>query len=200
MVAGLNRPICLENCFLSNFPLGSQVARAPSFGSLYDSTSCSLSVAALCVYPTFALFWASLWQRIDFVLALSQQHIKLLLTFLQQHLNFTPGLALQWRFMPMPCLTIYPWPQHLRLCSGGSFSPTNELDATSALASAGAAPMTNSTPPRSYVWILNGHGLPSLASVFATVSPKWSRSPGLPRKAGELPNANVLFTAKLRKS
>lgn len=41
-----------------------------------------------------------------------------------------------------------------------------------------------------------------LASILATMyaSPKRTKSLGLPRKAGELPNMNVWFTAKLRKS
>ena len=182
MVAGLNRPFSLENCFLSNFPLGSQVARAPSFGSLCGSTSCSLSVAAPHVHPMFALFRASLRRCIDFVLALSQQCVKLLLTFPQRYLDLMPGLALRWCFMRTPCLAIYPWSQRLGLCGGGSSAPPTSSTPAVSSASAGAAPTTSCTSPRSYAWILNGS--PSPVLVFATVSPKRSKSLGLPRKAG----------------
>jgi len=63
------------------------------------------------------------------LLALLRQHIKLSLAFSQWHLDFTPGLALRWHLVPTPCLTICPRLQYLGFCGGGSFSPTNELDA-----------------------------------------------------------------------
>jgi len=48
-----------------------------------------------------ALVQASLRRRrINFVLALSQQRVELSFAFSRRHLDFTPALALQWRFVP----------------------------------------------------------------------------------------------------
>lgn len=121
--ADLNRPFCLENCFLSNFPLGSQVARPPSFGSLRGGTSLSFCRSASCPpprLPSFGLPCAgALTLCSPFCISASGSR--------------SPSRGGISASCTMPCLAICPWPQRLGVCGGGFFSPNNELDASGAL-------------------------------------------------------------------
>ena len=109
-------------------------------------------VAAQRLAPTlvFSLLRASLWRCIDSVLALSRQRIELSLAFSQRHLNFAPGLALRWHFVPTPCLPIMPQSPTPRASQVVTLSvpPMSSMPAVP-LASAGSAPVTSCYPPRS---------------------------------------------------
>jgi len=122
-------PFASKICFLGYFPPGSQEGRAPSFGSLRGGTSRSLCRSVSHSHSCLPSFGLPCGSASTPLLALLRQHIELSLAFSQWHLDFTPGLALRWHLVPTPCLTICPRLQYLGFRGGGSFSPTNELDA-----------------------------------------------------------------------
>src|SRR5712691_6596710 len=123
----LNRPFCLDNFSPGSFSPGSKIARLPS---QVDRTSpCNSSCGQLgSRSPTVGPLRgrpSTTPSPCRSTSGLCSPSVALL--------DFSPGLALQWRFMSTPCLAICPRLQHLGFCGGGCLSPTSRLDAGGAL-------------------------------------------------------------------
>jgi len=89
------------------------------------------SVLSFCILTSPSLCVLSLW--VTLTRSLSFRLIEHSLALWQWCLSSMPGLALQWPFVPAPCLIIHLVLQRLGCCSGGFLSPTSGPNAGGAL-------------------------------------------------------------------